>query len=82
LTTANSHSADSDVDEADEDEELDEEDLSDLAEADLAREASDEQEIEDLEVTIWLTEKDTALGKSALTKVSMPSLSFIYIFVS
>lgn len=69
----------SNADEDDEDEELDEEDLSALAEADLAREASDEQEIEDLEVTIWLTEKDTALGKSALTKVSIPSLSYIFV---
>lgn len=79
MTNADSHSASSNADEDDEDEELDEEDLSALAEADLAREASDEQEIEDLEVTIWLTEKDTALGKSALTKVSIPSLSYIFV---
>lgn len=79
MTNADSHSASSNADKDDEDEELDEEDLSALAEADLAREASDEQEIEDLEVTIWLTEKDTALGKSALTKVSIPSLSYIFV---
>jgi hypothetical protein len=57
--------------EDDEDDRLDEDELAALTDVDLDREASDEQEIEDLEndIDIDLSEEDIALGKSALTKV-------------
>lgn len=57
--------------EDDEDNRLDEDELVALADINLDREASDEQEIGDLEnnINIDLTDEDITLGKSALTKV-------------
>jgi len=65
---------------ADEDGRFDEDKLTALADVDLDREASDEQEIEDLEndIDIDLTEEDIALKKSALTKVNILTMLFMF----